>query len=949
MMLLKDYLPNLNKSYHKVSFKGIAFNSKEVKKGYIFFAFKGNNTDGNYFIKDAIKNGSKIIISDKLKKNGWEKNILFLNFRNPRKLMSKFSSKIFKKKPKNLIAVTGTNGKSSIANFFLQIANLNNIKAASIGTLGVNGIKIRKNFSNTTFDTIQINKILQKLKLKKIENVILEASSHGLNQNRLDGLKFNIGIFTNLSRDHLDYHKTFQNYFDSKLILFKRLMKKKSYAIYDDELNIASNLNRITKINKIKKFSIGSANSSFRLIDHRFLKDEQKIIFKFGNKKYSFSTKLIGRVQIKNLLMAIMAAIKSKIPLERIIKITKKIKPVDGRLEKIGKLNNNGIVILDYAHTPDALEICIKNIKEQFNLRKINLVFGCGGERDKPKRKIMGRIANRYCNKIYLTDDNPRKEDPKKIRREVKSNILKSKLIEISSRESAIKSAILDIKSNEVVIIAGKGHEIYQEYSSRKYFSDKNCIKKYIKEKNETLNKNWKSNIISEVTKKNIGKKVKINEASIDSRKVKKNNIFFGVKGKKFNGSKFVGQAFRNGASISVSEGKLNNKTKNIIHVKNSLKIFSESAKLVRISSNISSVAITGSAGKTSLKEMLGQMISKLCQTSYSKKSFNNKFGVPISLFNINERDKIGIFEVGMDKKGEIDALTKKILPNIGVITNISHAHIKNFKNLNGIAQAKSEIINNIVEGGSVVLNADDQFFNFFKSKSEKKKLRIVSFGIKNSSNINLIKIKKEKLKSILFINYNNTTLKFLIKKNLQNYIYNILSTLAVISVYFDLHQLDKSFFNDYKFPEGRGDMNLINLNGKKINLIDESYNSNPLSLQFAVNKLNSFNTQSKRKLVLLGDMLELGKYSKKLHKDAADFINRTKIDKVYVYGKDILETFNKIRPQKRGKILNSKNDILNFVIKDIKNGEYLMIKGSNSTGLNRISQNLKRGKLNAF
>ncbi|MBD1158000.1 UDP-N-acetylmuramoyl-L-alanyl-D-glutamate--2,6-diaminopimelate ligase, partial [Pelagibacterales bacterium SAG-MED17] len=146
-----------------------------------------------------------------------------------------------------------------------------------------------------------------------------------------------------------------------------------------------------------------------------------------------------------------------------------------------------------------------------------------------------------------------------------------------------------------------------------------------------------------------------------------------------------------------------------------------------------------------------------------------------------------------------------------------------------------------------------------------------------------------------------------------------------------------------------RGDLNIIKLKEKKINLIDESYNSNPLSLQFALNKLNNLNTKSKRKLILLGDMLELGKYSKKLHREAAQYINDAKIDKVYVYGKDVIETFNKIKPQKRGKILNSKKDILNFMISDIKNGEYLMIKGSNSTGLNKLSQSLKVGNINAF
>ena len=171
----------------------------------------------------------------------------------------------------------------------------------------------------------------------------------------------------------------------------------------------------------------------------------------------------------------------------------------------------------------------------------------------------------------------------------------------------------------------------------------------------------------------------------------------------------------------------------------------------------------------------------------------------------------------------------------------------------------------------------------------------------------------------------------------------------AVISLYFDLEKLDKLFFNDYQFPVGRGDLSIIKLQKKRINLIDESYNSNPLSLEFALNKLNSLNTKSKRKLILLGDMLELGKYSKKLHIEAAKRINDSKIDKVYVYGKDIIETFNKIKPQKSGKILNSKKDILNFMINDIKNDEYLMIKGSHSTGLNKISQSLKVGKINAF
>ena len=947
-MFLKHYYPKLDKSYSDIKFKGLSFNSKLIKKNYIFFAIKGTNFDGNKFIKEAIKNGSKIIISQNVK-NGLDKNILYIKNKNPRKLLAEFSSKINIKKPNNLVAVTGTNGKSSIANFYYQILRLNNKKVASIGTLGVSGIKFKKKNFNTTFDSIKLNKVLSILKSKRIENVIMEASSHGLKQHRLDGLKFKVGIFTNLSRDHLDYHKTFKNYLNSKLILFKKLMKKKSYMIFDNDLNISIKLKNAGKLNNLKSFTLGSNNSDLKIINHKFINNYQKVSFSLNKKNYNFKTSLIGKIQVKNLLMSLMAAYKSNLPLNNIIKSLKKIKPVSGRFEKIGNLKNNSIVILDYAHTPDALKVCLENIREQFKFRKINLVFGCGGERDKPKRKIMGKIANKYCDKIYLTDDNPRNENPKNIRKELKKKISKKKLFEIPSRYIAIKTAIKNIRSDEIVVVAGKGHEIYQEYKTKKYFSDKKCIVKFINKKNDQLNQNWKTNIIQETLGKKINSKIKINYASINSRNIKKNNIFFGINGNNFDGNKFADEAINKGASICIVDKKYGKNNKNKIKVNNSLKFFSKSSGLLRISSNITCIAITGSCGKTSLKEMLGQSLNKIQKTFYSKKSFNNKYGVPLSLFNIDIKDKFGVFEVGMDRKGEIDYLTKIIKPNVGVITNISYAHVKNFKNIQGIAKAKSELIDNIENNGTLILNADDKFFNYLKSKASKKNLKIISFGKKNKSNLIFKKIKKVNGKTFIEINFNGKRFDFLIQKDLEVYLDNILATLAVISNFFDLENLDKNFFFDYKLPFGRGDKNYVRIKNKKINFVDESYNSNPLSLEFALNKFNKLDSKSKKKIVLLGDMLELGKYTKKLHIKAAQNVNNSNINKVYVYGKNIVHTFNKIRPQKRGKILNSKKDILNFLLNDIKQGEYLMIKGSNSTGLNLISQKIKLGKINAI
>ena len=302
-----------------------------------------------------------------------------------------------------------------------------------------------------------------------------------------------------------------------------------------------------------------------------------------------------------------------------------------------------------------------------------------------------------------------------------------------------------------------------------------------------------------------------------------------------------------------------------------------------------------------------------------------------------------------MDKKGEINHLTKLIMPDLGVITNISYAHIKNFKNLYEIALAKSEMINNIISGGSIVLNKDDKFFNFLKNKSLKKKLKVISFSEKNNADIRMIKITRKKSNYLLILKISNNVKKFIIKESLKFYIVNILATIAVISNYTDVQSLKENFFYDFKIPKGRGDFLKIKLNNKSINIVDESYNSNPLSLEFAINNFNKMNVSSKSKNILLGDMLELGKFSKNLHKEAAKILNKSKINKVFVYGKDIKETFNKIKTQKKGRILNSKKEIISLMKNDLRDNDYLMVKASNATGLNNVISQIKLGQLNVI
>ena len=938
-MLLKSFFKNLNKGFGNKSFSAFEFNSKKIKRNYIFFAIPGSKYNGNNFINDAIRRGARIIVSNKFK-TGINKGVLYIKVSNPRLALSNFANKYYNKKPNNIIAVTGTNGKSSIVNFYYQILKLNKKRVASIGTLGVksNGVSLKLN--NTTVDAITINKILANLKNKKIENVILEASSHGLHQKRLHGIKFSSSIFTNLSRDHLDYHKNYKNYFNSKLILFNELTKKNGNLIFDNDLKYAQTLKKIAKRKKLNLLNIGASNSHLKINSIIALNNYQHIKFSYQNKEYQFRTNLIGKIQIKNLMMAVAAAIKSNLKIDDIVRKLKYVKPAKGRLEIIGTTKDNSIFILDYAHTPEALRICIENIKEQFGLRKINIVFGCGGERDKEKRPIMGKIANKLCNYIYLTDDNPRNENPKKIRDSIKRSISPSKMIEIPSRKLAIENAILNSKSDEILIVAGKGHETTQEYRKKKNFSDEENIRKSIILKNKFLSNDWKLNILKEIIKNKKLDKLKNLKVSTNSKKQNKGKIFFGIKGKSLNGNDFADEALKKGAKLVILENKKNDGEKKI-NVKSTLELLIKLSQKIRISSDASQVAITGSSGKTSLKELLGQCLQKNYSTIFSKNSFNNKFGLPMSLINLYKNTTYGIFEIGMDKKGEIDYLSKIIKPDIGVITNISYAHAKNFKSLMDIAKAKSEIILNIRKKGTIVLNKDDKFFDYFLNLANKNNLEIISFGKHKNSNIRLHKLKKSKKYYIIYINVDSKIYNFKIDNNLLPYVNNVLASIAVCKSLGIIDEIKSNFFSNYKIPSGRGNIKKITVGSKKINIIDESYNSNPLSLNFSMNKFDKLKINPNKKFILLGDMLELGKFSKKLHIETAKDINKVKFKKLFVYGNNIIETFNKIRTQKRGKILKSTSEILNIIKNDLNNGDFLMIKGSNSTGLNQITKQI--------
>jgi len=445
--------------------KKITNNSIHVKKGYAFCAYPGKISDGRNFIDHAISNGASLVMYEEanfdastyLKKYP---KIKFLGVRDLAQKQKKLLDRVYGNLNRHikLYGVTGTNGKTSTAFWLNHLLSKLEKPSKLIGTISKDKAVI-----NTTPDLFVLYSLFYKGIQKNIQNFVLEVSSHGIDQGRIHELNFEYGIFTNLSRDHLDYHKTMNNYFLSKERFFIENVKKESVINIDNSygMRLAKNL---IKLNK-KIFTFGfSKEANVKIINIKqqsLTNNYSEFSLQIANKIHTFKTNIIGEFNLYNLISAICICYLKKIDIHKVTEVIKRLPVPDGRMNVINKTINNipKKVIIDYAHTPDGLKKLLQTIKKIYQ-GKIILVFGCGGGRDKGKRKLMGNIANHYADFVCITNDNPRNENPNQIADQICESISCLKKV-ILDRKKAIEYAIK--KTNyPIVVIAGKGHEKYQ-------------------------------------------------------------------------------------------------------------------------------------------------------------------------------------------------------------------------------------------------------------------------------------------------------------------------------------------------------------------------------------------------------------------------------------------------------------------------------------------------------
>lgn len=474
---LADLLGPAGDDFDALAVTGLTPDSRAVAPGHAFFAIPGVKADGARFVPQALARGARAIVACGPRPDDLPKDIAWRRVANPRLALSRAACAFYPRQPARIVAVTGTAGKSSVADFVRQIRLALGDAAASLGTLGVVTGQGTQYGALTTPDPVGLHRMLQDLTDHGITDLAMEASSHGLDQHRLDGVRLAAAAFTNLGRDHLDYHATMDAYLAAKMRLFDTLLPVGAPAVVNRNGDFAREAIAAIRAAGHTPLTVGTDGDFIRLERHETRDFAQHVSLIHAGQHHDLAIPLIGAFQIDNALVAAALVIATGGDATAVFAALGQLAGVSGRLERVGKING-GLCVVDYAHKPDALAHALDALRP-FARGRLICIFGCGGDRDAGKRPIMGRIARVRADHIIITDDNPRSEDPAQIRAAIRSEAPDAQ--EIGDRGEAIRAGVAMLGAGDVLVVAGKGHETGQIVGNQVLpFSDQETIRQAI-------------------------------------------------------------------------------------------------------------------------------------------------------------------------------------------------------------------------------------------------------------------------------------------------------------------------------------------------------------------------------------------------------------------------------------------------------------------------------------
>lgn len=911
----------------------ITADSRKVESGSLFVAIAGGKHDGHEFIDEAILRGCAAVVVEKNRidvSKSQFRDVYLIEVDDSKVVYGKLAAAFHGHPSSRLkfIGITGTNGKTTITYLLEEILISLGVSVGVIGTVNyrytVGGEKTVLPSSFTTPEAMQFQGLLQRMADAGVVYVIMEVSSHALSQSRIGDIHFDVAAFTNLTRDHLDYHADMEDYFQTKTTLFTKHLTVGGVAVVTyaegatgDE-NWAAMLEKICLEQGIKLLTCGTRRGAdIRLLASSSDLLASEIVLATPSGDLRIQSPLVGRFNVDNIMTTLAVAGALGFQAMDICSVLEKANGAPGRLQRIvvedGGEISKPVVFIDYAHTPDALNKVLATLAALPH-RELFCLFGCGGDRDPGKRPVMGRIAAELSDVVVITDDNPRSEKPETISEQVASGVAETGMssrqsdwlterergekgcVVINRREEAIAAVVKAARKGDIVLIAGKGHENYQLSKGKKRFFD-DCL-----EARDALSA-WTIGSIVQATGGRISDDVSdmlLGKVSTDSRSVEPGQIFIALEGDRFDGHDFVGQVADKGAACLVVTRRMEERS--AVHVPqiivhDTLRALGDMAgyrrRLMRRLSAPMVIGLTGSCGKTTVKEMTAAILQRhwpvgpdnpencVLKTSGN---FNNLIGMPLSLLPLSVKHRAAVIEMGMNRPGELARLAEIAEPDISCITNIHAAHLEGLHSLEGVARAKEELFAGTSSAGILIVNLDDPLVRACSAKYPQKK---VTFSVSEEGRRHEpdvwatdIEVGTEGLITFLLHLPGGSDVDVHLYAAGTHNVANALAAAAISWAAGAGASEIAAGLSDFRAAAKR--MEMLESSGG-YSILNDTYNANPASMAAALYTLKQMN--AKVSAALLGDMLELGESSETAHWDLGKLVAECSIDYLGLVG----------------------------------------------------------------
>jgi len=912
----------------------VSSDSGKVKAGTLFVAIRGTVVDGHDYVFKAIENGCAAVIceagrirSDDL--GSWPG--LLIEVEDSGRTYGVVAANYYGRPADQLIliGVTGTNGKTTVTYLLEKVLLHSGKKVGVIGTVnnryvGDSGEPVLLETRFTTPEAMVLQQMLRKMADDGVQYVILEVSSHALAQDRIGNIRFAAAAFTNLTRDHLDYHGSMEDYFSAKSKLFTEHMAEDGSAVLPAVSSAkekpfwSENLLEKCRIHCADTVFWGDgADADIRLLGYDPGLNGTPLKIEVGGTEIFLHSRLIGRFNIDNMLTVLGLCSVLKIDIDAAVEWLSKTSGAPGRLERVVDLTDEPlagpVVLVDYAHTPDALEQVLSTVSSLPH-GELFCVFGCGGGRDGGKRPLMGEIAARFSDVAIVTDDNPRDENPDEIVRQILHGMQSSNsevksfdwlagrrhgergIIVERDRRKAIRAAVTAAGAGDIVIIAGKGHETYQLNSrGRLYFDDRlEVLKVLCSWTGARVAGSVGGKVIAEFAKDRF-----LGEVVTDSRVRGHDSIFVALRGEKYDGHQFAAQAVENGAVCLVMEKEValppGNNVCQII-VEDTLKALGDMASYRRAQLGRMSpqtiIAITGSCGKTTVKDMVAAILQ--CRwpegdqypagtVLKTRGNFNNLVGLPLSLLPLSPSARAAVLEAGMNQPGELRRLAEIADPGISCIVNIYGAHLEGLQSIEGVAEAKEELFQGTGKNGLLIINLDDPRVTGLAEKYEQDTIRYTVSAEKMALDPDLwvTDVHCRKTGVITFrLHSGGGDVDIHLSAVGEHNVSNALAAAAIS--YGAGAELEHIAAGLASFRAGDKRMEVLRGRGG-YTLLNDTYNANPASMAAGLKALKQM--EGIYSAAILGDMLELGDSSREAHFELGRYAAESGLDDLVFIG----------------------------------------------------------------